>query len=271
MLLERCSQLQVSHSRFGPGNCSDTIGAARWLSRKASKSSVVRFRNPEIGRTVVSDLLRGDIVFDNAELDDLVLLRTDGVPTYNFVVVVDDASMGITHVLRGDDHLPNTPKQILLDEALGYDTPQFGHVPLILGEDKKRLSKRHGATSVGEYQVRGCLPEALFNYLALLGWSPGDDAQFLRTVELLQRFSLDGVSALLSSTPTSLSSSHTFDFPGPTPPISSNGTTNGIVWALDNSQWGSSCSTASTCQYLYAFDATNLANKHPRMSARPEA
>lgn len=153
---------------------------------------VLRFVSPDEGQTVVHDLLRGDVVFQNEELDDLILVRSDGGPTYNFVVVVDDALMGITHVIRGDDHLNNTPRQIQLYEALGYPVPAFGHLPMILGEDKKRLSKRHGATSVESYRDAGYLPEALVNFLARLGWSHGDQEVF-SLAELEALFDLDGV------------------------------------------------------------------------------
>ena len=127
-----------------------------------------------------NDLVKGPIAFPNAELDDLVLLRADGVPTYNFGVVVDDIDMQMTHVIRGDDHVNNTPRQIHIFEALKAKLPEFGHVPMILGADGERLSKRHGATSVMEYRDAGFLPEALLNYLARLGWSHGDDEVFSR-------------------------------------------------------------------------------------------
>ena len=139
---------------------------------------VVRFRTPEEGEVGWNDLVKGPIAFPNAELDDLVLLRADGVPTYNFGVVVDDLDMGITHVIRGDDHVNNTPRQIHIFDALSKPLPQFGHVPMILGADGERLSKRHGATSVLEYRTLGYLPEALLNYLARLGWSHGDEELF---------------------------------------------------------------------------------------------
>ncbi|MDD5101149.1 MAG: glutamate--tRNA ligase [Syntrophales bacterium] len=167
------------------GTCRD-----RGLSR--CPGSVVRFRCPEVGATVVHDLIKGDISFNNEELDDLILERADGYPTYNFAVVVDDAQMGITHVIRGDDHVNNTPKQILIYEALGYEVPLFGHVPMILGADKARLSKRHGATSVMAYREMGYLPEALVNYLVRLGWSHGDQEIFTME-ELVRLFSLEAV------------------------------------------------------------------------------
>jgi glutamyl-tRNA synthetase len=152
----------------------------------------VRFRVPE-GETVWNDRVHGEVRFQNEELDDLVILRSDGTPTYNLAVVSDDVEMGITLVLRGDDHLSNTPKQILLYEALGRDVPAFAHVPMILGPDGKRLSKRHGATAVGDYAAKGILPEAMFNFLAFLGWSPGDDREVFSREELVQAFSLERV------------------------------------------------------------------------------
>ncbi len=158
---------------------------------------VVRFRCPQGGTTVLNDLIKGPIEFDNAELDDLVLLRSDGMPTYNFAVVVDDVSMGITHVIRGDDHVNNTPRQILLYHALGAPLPRFAHVPMILGQDRTRLSKRHGATSVMAYKEMGFLPEALVNYLVRLGWSYGDQEIFSRD-ELIEKFDLDRVGSSAS-------------------------------------------------------------------------
>lgn len=152
----------------------------------------IRFKSPNVGVTTVDDLIKGKVAFENEELDDLIIIRSDGTPTYNFVVVVDDVLMEITHVIRGDDHLNNTPRQILLYEALQYPTPKFAHVPLILGQDRTRLSKRHGATSVTGYQGMGYLPHALVNYLARLGWSYGDQEIFSRR-ELIEKFSLENV------------------------------------------------------------------------------
>lgn len=156
------------------------------------KPHVIRFAAPLEGTTVVTDLLRGDIVFRNEELDDLVLVRTDGTPTYNFVVVVDDASMGITHVLRGDDHLNNTPKQVQLYEALGHAVPRFGHFPLILGLEGGKMSKRDAETSVMRYEEMGYLPEAIVNFLARLGWGHGDQEIFSLD-ELVRHFTLEHV------------------------------------------------------------------------------
>jgi len=158
----------------------------------SGQSYTVRFRSPDEGTTVVKDAVKGDVVFDNRELDDLIIARSDGTPTYNFCVVVDDIDMRITHIIRGDDHLSNTPRQIQLYEAFGHPLPQFAHVPLILGTDKARLSKRHGATSVTAYRDMGYLPEAVVNYLVRLGWSHGDQEIFSRA-ELIEKFSLESV------------------------------------------------------------------------------
>jgi glutamyl-tRNA synthetase len=174
----------------------------RWRPERAKASGltppkdvapVVRFRTPEEGEVSWNDLVKGPITFPNAELDDLVLLRADGVPTYNFGVVVDDLDMDITHVIRGDDHVNNTPRQIHIFNALGETLPQFAHVPMILGADGERLSKRHGAVSVMQYRDDGYLPEALVNYLARLGWSHGDEEIFSRE-KLVQWFDLGHVS-----------------------------------------------------------------------------
>jgi len=156
------------------------------------KPHVYRLKVPLSGKTVVKDLIKGEVVFDNQELDDLVLARSDGTPTYNYTVVVDDIEMGITDVIRGDDHLNNTPKQIILYQAFDKESPRFAHLPLILGEDKKRLSKRHGATSVQSYREMGYLPEAMVNFLARIGWAHKDDEIF-GLEELTQKFSLEGV------------------------------------------------------------------------------
>ncbi|HDQ45092.1 MAG TPA: glutamate--tRNA ligase [bacterium] len=153
----------------------------------------VRFRVPE-GETAFEDLVHGRIVFRHTELDDFVLLRSDGSPVYQVAVVSDDHDMGITHVIRGDDHLSNTPKQILLYRAMGWDIPRFAHVPMIWGPDRKRLSKRHGAVSVEAYREAGYLPETLVNFLALLGWSPGDDREILSFPEIVRSFSIPGIS-----------------------------------------------------------------------------
>jgi glutamyl-tRNA synthetase len=157
------------------------------------RKPVVRFKNPQDGATAWDDLIKGPISFDNAELDDLIIARPDGTPTYNFCVVVDDMDMAITHVLRGDDHVNNTPRQINILRALGAALPQYGHVPMILGPDGQKLSKRHGAVNVMEYDKEGYLPEAMVNYLARLGWSHGDDELFTRE-QLVQWFDADHLS-----------------------------------------------------------------------------
>jgi len=153
----------------------------------------LRFKVPD-GATTFDDAVRGTVTVDHAEIDDFILLRSDGTPVYQVAVVVDDHDMGITHVIRGDDHLSNTPKQILVYQALEWNLPVFAHVPMILGPDKKRLSKRHGATSVEEYQKNGYLSDALVNFLALLGWSPGDDREMMSLDEMIEAFSLDRIS-----------------------------------------------------------------------------
>ena len=159
----------------------------------AAVPRAVRFKVPS-GTTSFTDLVHGPIVFDNAHIEDFVVLRSDRQPTYHLSVVADDMDMKITHVVRGDDHISNTPKQVLLYQAFSAAQPEFAHVPLILGPDKKRLSKRHGATSVMEYQRLGYLSEAMINFLALLGWSPGDDRELFGRDELIGSFTLEGIS-----------------------------------------------------------------------------
>ena len=159
-----------------------------------AEPAALRFRSPQEGQTVVEDLIKGTIVFDHAVLDDLIILRANGDATYNFSVVIDDALMRITHVIRGDDHVNNAPRQVALFKALEYRVPQFAHLPMILGTDKSRLSKRHGAASVLAYQDVGYLPEALVNYLVRLGWSHGDQELF-SIRDMVEKFSLDRVQA----------------------------------------------------------------------------
>ncbi len=166
---------------------------AAGLVPPADRPPVIRFRTPEEGSVGWNDLVKGPIEFPNAELDDLVLLRADGVPTYNFGVVVDDLDMDITHVIRGDDHVSNTPRQIHIFRALGEKLPEFAHLPMILGADGERLSKRHGAVSVTQYRDEGFLPEALVNYLARLGWSHGD-AEIFSMAQFVEWFDLRHVS-----------------------------------------------------------------------------
>jgi glutamyl-tRNA synthetase len=174
----------------------------RWRPENAKRAGlappqdvqpVIRFRNPDSGEVAWNDLVKGPISISNAELDDLVIMRADGIPTYNFGVVVDDIDMAMTHVIRGDDHVNNTPRQINMYRALDASLPAFGHVPMILGQDGERLSKRHGAVSVMQYQEEGYLPEALLNYLARLGWSHGNDEKFTCD-QLVEWFDLGHIS-----------------------------------------------------------------------------
>jgi glutamyl-tRNA synthetase len=154
--------------------------------------SVIRFLMPD-GEIAWDDAVHGRITFQGSDLDDLVILRSDGTPIYNLAVVSDDIEMKITHVIRGDDHISNTPKQVALYRALGQATPVFAHVPMILGSDGKKLSKRHGATAVGDYQDKGFLPLAMRNFLALLGWSPGGDREIMPEAQMIELFSLEGI------------------------------------------------------------------------------
>ena len=175
-------------------------GACAHLSAEQVKKNIaegkpyaIRLRIPQED-VVVHDLIRGDVQFKTEEFDDFVIARQNGIPIYNFATVIDDALMHITHVIRAEEHLSNTPRQVFIYRALGFDIPQFAHVSLILAPDHSKLSKRHGAVSVGEYRLEGYLPEALINYLVLLGWSPKDDREFFTVDELIKEFSLGGVS-----------------------------------------------------------------------------
>jgi glutamyl-tRNA synthetase len=174
----------------------------RWRDSSATPppgvTPVIRFRNPTVGEVVVDDLVHGRTVFQNSEMDDLIIQRSDGNPTYNFCVVVDDMDMGVTHVIRGDDHLNNTPRQINMLKALGATPPVYAHVPMILGADGTKLSKRHGAVSVLEYQKDGFLPDALLNYLVRLGWSHGDQEFFTRE-EMIAAFDIADVNKAASA------------------------------------------------------------------------
>jgi glutamyl-tRNA synthetase len=173
-------------------------GHCRERQVRPEEPHVVRFRNPLHGAVVVDDIIRGKVLYQNDELDDLILRRTDGTPTYNLSVVVDDADMGVTSVIRGDDHLNNTPRQINILRALGKEPPRYAHVPMILGDDGSRLSKRHGAVSVMEYRRQGLLPEALLNYLVRLGWSHGDQEVFSLD-EMIELFDLSKVNRAAST------------------------------------------------------------------------
>lgn len=175
------------------GRCRHLSTDARAALQAEGRPPAWRLLVPADGTTVVHDLIRGDVAFPHATLDDFVLVRSDGLPTYNFAVAVDDAAMRITHVLRGDDHLANTPKQLLVYAALGVAPPAFGHLPSVLATDRSRLSKRHGSISVEDYRGQGLLPEGILNYCALLGWSPGDDREVMSLTELVAAFNLGSV------------------------------------------------------------------------------
>ncbi|MBU1570795.1 MAG: glutamate--tRNA ligase, partial [Proteobacteria bacterium] len=167
-------------------------GTCREKELEKSDNTVVRIKAPLTGTTIVHDVIKGDIVFQNAELDDFVICRSDGTPTYNLAVVIDDITMSINTIIRGDDHVNNTPKQIMIYNALGVPLPVFGHVPMVLGSDKTRLSKRHGAMSVTEYREMGYLPDAFINYIVRIGWSYGNQEFFTRE-ELIEKFSLENI------------------------------------------------------------------------------
>ncbi len=177
---------------FYPGTCRNLNDEEISRRLEAGQEFAVRFKVPP-GKTEWDDAVRGRVIFDNADIEDFILLRRDGTPVYQVAVVADDAHMKVTHVIRGDDHVTNTPKQILIYRALDLPVPRFAHIPLILGPDKKRLSKRHGAASVMEYRDRGILPEAMRNFLALLGWSPGDDREVMTLDELIEAFTLERI------------------------------------------------------------------------------
>jgi glutamyl-tRNA synthetase len=175
------------------GRCRNLTAQEVEEKKKAKQPFAMRMKVPEGASTMFKDLIRGEVTIDHAELDDFILVRSGGEPTYNFVVAVDDASMRMTHVIRGEDHITNTPKQILLYQALGYEIPQFAHLPLILGADRAPLSKRHGASSVSEFKRLGYLPDALVNYLALLGWSLDGKTEIMSRADLVKNFGLERV------------------------------------------------------------------------------
>jgi nondiscriminating glutamyl-tRNA synthetase len=198
-----CSTAQLETERqeaVAAGRPARYAGTCRRLSRDqaaeriaAGERPAIRFRVPEARDVVFTDVVRGDVRFHTDVIGDPVIVRADGHPAYNFAVVIDDALMEITHVIRGEDHISNTPRQILLYEALGFTPPAFAHLALVMGPDHSPLSKRHGATSVAEFRSKGYLPEALVNYLALIGWSPGNDDELLPIDELAKRFALEHV------------------------------------------------------------------------------
>jgi len=176
------------------GRCRNLTEEEQQRLRAEGRKPVIRIKAPYEGTTVVDDIIRGTVVFDNTTLDDFIICKSDGMPTYNFVCVVDDHAMKISHVIRAEEHLSNTPKQLLVYEALGYNPPVFAHVPMILAPDRSKLSKRHGATSVEEFREQGYLPEAIVNYLVLLGWSPEGDQEIISLEECIRQFDLSRVS-----------------------------------------------------------------------------
>ncbi len=198
-----CSPDELEHEREKARAAGQPLvygGRCRALSPEEEQSlqtegrdAVIRLRTPDTGSTIVPDLIKGDVEFENVNIGDFIIVRSSGVPTYNFAVAVDDASMGITHVIRGDDHLPNTPRQLMLFEAMGKKPPAYGHLSLILGPDRTPLSKRHGASSIEEFISRGYVREALCNYLALMGWSLDGETTFFSMDEMVEKFSLERV------------------------------------------------------------------------------
>ena len=176
------------------GRCRELSPEERERLKAEGRPYAINFRVRETGTTVVHDLIRGDVAYDNSLIGDFVILKRSGYPTYHLAVVVDDYLMNITHVIRAEEHLSNTPRHIQLQEALGFTTPQYAHLPIILGPDRSKLSKRHGAVSMLEYAKMGYLPEAMFNFLALLGWNPGDEREILSREEIIERFSLENCS-----------------------------------------------------------------------------
>jgi nondiscriminating glutamyl-tRNA synthetase len=191
--MDRYAALRQGQPPKYVGRCRAIPESEARARAERGEPAVIRFRVPEDREVVFEDLVRGEVRFSTEVIGDPVLVRSDGTPAYNYAVVVDDALMGITHVIRGEDHISNTPRQLLLYEAFGWQPPAFAHVSLVLGPDHGVLSKRHGATSVAEFRARGYLPEALANYLALLGWSPGDGEELLPIDELARRFRLEDV------------------------------------------------------------------------------
>lgn len=190
---ERQAQLARGETPRYSGRCAALTEEERRRLVAEGRKPAVRFRVPENRQIVFKDLVRGVVTFDSNGIGDFVILKSDGIPVYNYAVVIDDALMRITHVIRAEEHLSNTPRQILLYEALGFELPEFGHISLILGKDRTKMSKRHGATSVEQYRQFGYLPEGLVNFLALLGWSPANEQEFFTIDELVREFSMDRV------------------------------------------------------------------------------
>jgi glutamyl-tRNA synthetase len=172
------------------GRCGKLTDAERKAFEDEGRPACVRFRVKETGATVIHDLIQGDVTYENALIADTVIVKTSGYPTFHFAVVVDDALMEVTHVVRGVEHLPNTQIHMQLQEALGFATPQYAHLPIILGEDRTKLSKRHGAVAVTDYDAQGYLPDAMFNFMALLGWAPGGEEEYLTREQIVERFNL---------------------------------------------------------------------------------
>lgn len=198
-----CTEEELAAERealMAKGELPRYMGRCRALAEKdcerletEGRKPVIRFRVPSGKVILVRDLVRGDVSFECSDIGDFIIIKSDGIPTYNFAVVVDDHTMAISHVIRAEEHLPNTPRQILLYDALDWDVPEFAHVSLILGKDRSKMSKRHGATAIEQYREKGYLPEALVNFLALLGWSPGGEEEVFSLDQLKQQFSLERV------------------------------------------------------------------------------
>ncbi len=191
----RSTARRESKAYLYPGSCRKLSAEEEEVYRKEGKSPVIRLITPDKGVTVVKDEIRGEVSFENTDIDDFIIIKSNGLPTYNFASIVDDLKMDISHVIRAEEHLSNTPRQQLCATALGYNVPIFAHVPMILAPDRSKLSKRHGATSVEEFYCEGHLPEALINYMALLGWSPGGggEEEIFTLEEMVERFDLKKV------------------------------------------------------------------------------
>ena len=176
-----------------PGTCSNLTPEQVNRFKEEGRKPCLRFRSPGEGATVIDDMIKGEVTFDNQVIDDFVIVKSDGIPTYNFAVVIDDYTMGISHVIRGDEHMSNTPKQVMLFEALGIPQPRFCHIPIILNQDRTKLSKRKGAVHLLDYRNRGYVKDALFNFLALLGWSPKDNREIMSCEEIVEAFDVSGI------------------------------------------------------------------------------
>lgn len=190
---QREAQLAAGEMVRYTGRCRNLTPAECERLEREGRKPVIRFKVPESGDVTIRDIVRGEVSFDCDGMGDFIIVKSDGIPTYNFAVVVDDHLMGITHVIRAEEHLSNTPRQVLLYRALGWPVPEFAHVSLILGKDRSKMSKRHGATAIEQYRELGYLPEALVNFLALLGWSPGEEEEVFSLEQLSRQFSLDRV------------------------------------------------------------------------------